>query len=412
MNCQQARDWLLQAEDPRHCTNPAVTEHLAQCAACRAQVQQILQLEQSWRELPVPVESEPARKAFLKRLPQQTVPMPRPRSVRPSRPPVRWALAALVLLGIGAAIWSLLPSEAVASPALIEKLVDLNIKLAEVSSLDERARLFSGQEQELKQALGRSKLGDDERQLAGLLLDTGSWLATHDDPVSKAEHFSVVADKLVERLKSAADRKDQKGVDRYARLQTLVAERGVSASLSRAEETGALDFDNQRRLEKVILRDSKRMKTLLDLLEKDSDLSRKEIRQALDIVPAKVARPSVVFEVHSRDNPIEVGVPTVYQVTLRNQGTAPLNKSQLLLTLPDEMDFISAKGPTHVRRDGQHLLFTPLATLPANGEVRYEIQVKPLKAGEGNCRVELRAKQLGAKPLWREQKTTIFSDIR
>ena len=403
MNCPEARDWLLQAEDPRRCARPGVADHVRECAGCQSLVAQLAGLEQAYRSLPAPQECDAARAAFLRRLPAR-------RTTSRRATWTRWAVAAVLLLGVGVAAWTLLPApQAYAAPVLIEQLVDLNLKLAEAASLDERTRLLAHQHATFQSALDHGQLPHEDRALMTQLLEHSTWLAANDDPVGKAERFAVVADQLVARAQSAAERKDQKNVDRYIQLQSKVAERGVSASLARAEETGVLNFENEKRIEKVVLRDSKRMKTLIDLMERDPDLSRREIRLALDLPMKPTPGPStLVFEVHARDNPVRVGVPTAYSVTLLNQGPG-LGKGHLLVALPEGVEFISARGPSNLRRDASGILLAPVQLAP-RAELRYEIQVMPRQAGEGKCHVELRGKQLGARPLWREQKSTIVAD--
>jgi hypothetical protein len=68
-------------------------------------------------------------------------------------------------------------------------------------------------------------------------------------------------------------------------FQSLVLQGGIDENLRKAAASGALNFDNKKRLEKVVLRDKDRMNQMLDLLEKNPDISRKELRKALDIQP-------------------------------------------------------------------------------------------------------------------------------
>src|SRR5262245_19479534 len=101
MDCTQAREWLLKADDtrPERCASAEVAEHLQDCAACRAFAGELTQIEQDWRNLPLPAAAETARQAFLARLPSGTGVNPaarQPGSRRSSRA-ARWAVAALVL---------------------------------------------------------------------------------------------------------------------------------------------------------------------------------------------------------------------------------------------------------------------------------------------------------------------------
>lgn len=411
MTCDQIRDRLLHSDDPRPEAGaaPELAAHLAGCEACRAFAAQLKQLEAVWRALPAPAEAEVARLAFLEKLPRPATPA-KPQAAKGWA--TRWAVAALLLLGVGALVWTLTPTpEARASSVLIEELVDWNLNLAQTTNAGERGRIYAAQEAQLTRAVAKSQLSPDDRELAGLLLENGSWLAANDDPVDMAERFSVVADKLVERLEVAAQGKDAGAVDRYARLQGQVTKRGVGTHLARAEESGSLNFDRERRLEKVILRDSRRMNALVELLEHNPDLSRKEIRQALDI-PSKSSKhgAGLAFEVEAAVQPVAVGQPTSYVIKVHNPGPA-VNKVQLVVTIPADVDFIDARGPVGYRQEGRHLIFRQLATLARGGDATFEINVKPVKAGAAKCRAELRVKQTGYRPAWREQAVNVVDKI-
>jgi hypothetical protein len=287
MDCRQVQDWLLDADDPRpeRCAVPAVAEHLATCAACQACAADLIRLQEAWRGIPLPASADAARQAFLEQLPRPTLPFVRPkRRLRV----LRQLVAAVLLLGLGLGAWALLaPREAHAAPAVIEELVDWNIELARAASPDERSHVYAAREGDLKQNVSRAPLPEADRALANLLLDNGTWLATHDDPIAAAERFSAVADKLAERLQAANARKEHKLAVSYAKLQGLVAEHGVADNLTRAEASGALNFEQRHRLENLILRDESRMKALVDLLEHNPNISRKEIRKVIDPKPKK-----------------------------------------------------------------------------------------------------------------------------
>jgi hypothetical protein len=414
MDCTQTRDWLLQAEDPRpeRCSSPEAAEHLQGCAACRSFATELGQLERNWREIPLPAAAEATRDSFLKNLPMRAVPAkPQAASQNVASRLVRWAVAALVVLGVGLAVWTLSPTnQAVASPVLIEKLVDWNLELAQAETPAERAQIYAKQEAGFKKAIQKTKLSTEERELADLLWDNSTFLATNDDPMAEAERLSTVSDKLVEQLQSAAAGKDQAAVDRYAKLQGKVNKRGVNARLAKLQESPALDFEHERQLEKIVLRDSKRMNLLADLLERNPDMSRREIREALGLTNKNAKTVSgISFELDAKDR-IGLGEPAQYRIKLHNHNAAAAAKLQVVVTVPEGMDVMSAHGPTPHRQEGRQVIFRPLSTLAANGEAAFDVKVKPTREGEVKCRAELRAKQMGYKPLMREQTTTVHSD--
>lgn len=411
MNCEQTRDWLLHSDDPRPnaCTSAEVAGHLAACDACRSFAAQLTAMEQAWRAQPAPAEAERARLAFLNRMP---TPVSAAKPQAAAGGVLRWVTAALLFFVVGAVVWTLAPTPtAHASSPLIEQLVDWNLSLAQAPEPAERARIFAEKEAQLKQASQNAKLTPEEQELVGLLLETGSKLAADTDPVDSAEQLSNVADKLVERLSIAAKGKDRPAVDRYARLQAKVSERGVGAQLARAEDLGVLNFDKERRIEKLVLRDSKRMNTLVDLLEVNPDLSRKDIRQAFNI-PTKAGKTNsgLAFDLDVPPQPVAVGQAMSCIVRLHNPGPA-FHKLMVVVTLGDGSEVLSAAGPTSHRQEGSQVVFKQLATLARNGDAAFEVHFKASLPGVLKCRAELRAKQLGDRPVWREQSITVNNPL-
>jgi hypothetical protein len=113
------------------------------------------------------------------------------------------------------------------------------------------------------------------------------------------------------------------------------------------------------------------------------------------------------FDLEAPSSPAAVGERMTYAVKLHNQGPASLSKLHVVVTLPDDAEMLDVKGPTSHRQEGRQVIFKTLASLPARGEASFEINVKPLRAGTLKCRAELRCKQLGYRPLLREQTVTV-----
>lgn len=118
----------------------------------------------------------------------------------------------------------------------------------------------------------------------------------------------------------------------------------------------------------------------------------------------------LTFDLDVKDNPVDVGGQTSFIVTVLNQGTAPANKVQMAVTLPEQVQLIDAKGPTKYQQQGQQVVFEPLDALKPQAEVRYQINVKAAKEGDGKARAELRGEALGDKAVIREQGIAVFAD--
>jgi uncharacterized repeat protein (TIGR01451 family) len=414
MDCPQAREWLLQADDtrPERCASAEVAEHLQNCVACRSFAAELTQLEQDWRNLPLPAAAETARQEFVAGLPQASSTAGLNPAARQSSRAVRWAVAALVLIGVGVAVWSLYPTpQAVAAPVLIEKLIDWNLELAQAESAAERERIYARQEATFTKAIRKSNLSKEDRKLAGLLMESGISLAQASDPMGQAEVLSEVDDQLVERLQTAAQGRNQEAVDRFAKLHGKVSKRGVEARMAKLHESSALDFEHERRLEKIVLRDSKRMQTLIDLLERNPDISRKEIRQELNLPSKSPKGPAGLhFDLEGKENPA-IGETVRYRVKLHNEGSKPLHKLQVVVTLPKDAEMMEAHGPTTSSQEGQQVIFRQLEKLAPGKEATFDVNVKPLHQGEFKVRAELRTKQQGYRPLLRDLTATVQPDV-
>jgi len=148
MDCRDARERLLESDDPSDggTLAPELADHVATCDACRQLAGELTRLEQAWRAIPVPDDSERARAAFLERLssPAALV-VPRARTRRPTHAPARWLVAASVLiaLGIGGSLLVSMP-RAHASSDVVERLVHWNLDLSQAPSPAERSRIYAG----------------------------------------------------------------------------------------------------------------------------------------------------------------------------------------------------------------------------------------------------------------------------
>jgi hypothetical protein len=300
MNCQDAQDRLLEAEDlsPAGLSSGELASHLADCAACRQLLMDLGHREEAWRAIPLPAGSESARQALLERLSRLTdgvEPARRPRACSPRRVLPQWLIAASVLIamGVGSALF-VSNRRASASSDVVERLVDWNLSLARTPLPADRDRLYAGQAESLQDKVRRTELPAEERGLAESLLENAPLLARNDDPLAVAGLFHDVADQLLTRMGAAIRRGDEARAGQYARLYRRVEELGIGSKMELLETTGALDFNRQHRLERLVLRDADRMRTLVALLERAPDASRKEIKRALRVVKnrPKKDRPS------------------------------------------------------------------------------------------------------------------------
>jgi uncharacterized repeat protein (TIGR01451 family) len=120
--------------------------------------------------------------------------------------------------------------------------------------------------------------------------------------------------------------------------------------------------------------------------------------------------PALALTVEHTVDPVPVGGETSYTITVRNPGTKPVTRVQIVATVPEQMAVIGAGGASDNRKEGQKILYEPL-TLPPGGEARYRVDVKALRPGDVRFKVELTADPLTAGPVLQEESTTIFTTL-
>src|SRR5260370_26255580 len=96
------------------------------------------------------------------------------------------------------------------------------------------------------------------------------------------------------------------------------------------------------------------------------------------------------LEVEDTRDPVEVGKQTSYDITVRNPGSNPVTRVQIVATVPEQMTVMRAAGASDNRKDGQKITYEPL-TLAAGGEARFRIEVKAGRPGEGGFNMGLHA---------------------
>jgi hypothetical protein len=285
MDCRQVQDWLLEADEPdQPWQSPEVMRHLEQCRPCRLMADRLTEIEDAWRLLPDPPEAERAKARFLADLPQVD------RRNIPSRQLSRrrwlqWGMvAAAGCSAAGAGLFMLLPThDARASDALLDELVDWNLRLTEAESAADRRRLYAERAAQLKSAVDQTEVPADQADLDQALLENGTWLASHRDPMGEATRFDGLADRLLDLAADAGEHRRFHQMDRLLKQYNRLMECGINPNVQRAEASGALDFEHQRNVERLALSDEKHLRILTSLLEQAPNASREEIENALKL---------------------------------------------------------------------------------------------------------------------------------
>jgi hypothetical protein len=297
MNCETIHDQLLAADDLG--ALPAdLASHVQSCPTCAAALARLQRIESAATALPPAEGSFVAQQAFLKQLESAPFrlhnPAPRRatvwlRSAIVSGP--RLALAASVLLALVAGLWLLTSGTsqtARADPALVDQLVDWNVRLASAESFEERSQIYADSAITLRKAVDQNDLPAAEQELARKLMDTGNSLAQSSDPLEDAERFGDVADLLLHRMQAASKKNDVQAVRRYSRNYALVSGVGLSEKIAKARKANANAPKPGQgpaagflKLEKAVQKDAELRARLEKILSESPDATVAEIRKEL-----------------------------------------------------------------------------------------------------------------------------------
>lgn len=115
------------------------------------------------------------------------------------------------------------------------------------------------------------------------------------------------------------------------------------------------------------------------------------------------------LDVAEYQEPIDVGEQVGFRVVATNRGTRASTNVVVHLTLPEEMEFVSAKGPVDFQRKGRTLTFNPIKSLDAQAELEFDLVLKSRDAGDARLRLEIGSDQTET-PLLREEGIRILAN--
>ncbi len=278
MQCSAARDWLLMADDVGQPT-PDVASHLTGCMACQKLVSDLTGIEIAVRRSPTPPRAISARDAFLVRI----APMPSRKDRIRTTLAVCGVIAATLALAVCLVVLvpprpqTEQPEPALAqnNPAVVEDLIDWNLRLTEADAPADRQQLVRDQLPVFQASVRTTNLSKEDREFAERLLTEGRRLGETTDPLDEAEMFHGLADTLLVRLDTLASDPDRS--EFYARLYSKVADRGVDENLDRAEKT-SLKAEKLIRVQNLTKARNKREAKAAALAERMTGKAREHVK--------------------------------------------------------------------------------------------------------------------------------------
>lgn len=118
---------------------------------------------------------------------------------------------------------------------------------------------------------------------------------------------------------------------------------------------------------------------------------------------------SLQVDVDHPQAPVAVGEQVSMRLKVRNDGTAPAELVQAAFEIPEQMQFVSARGPVQFQQVGRFVTFAKIETLPVNGEETFDLVLTAADSGDARVRVHLNSAEL-EQPLQRDEAVRVFRE--
>jgi uncharacterized repeat protein (TIGR01451 family) len=118
---------------------------------------------------------------------------------------------------------------------------------------------------------------------------------------------------------------------------------------------------------------------------------------------------ALAVEVRDLDDPVEVGREAIYEVKVKNDGSAPARSVGLACELAPGMTFISAEGPSDFIAEEGVVIFRALPELDAAKSATYRVKVSVSAPGTLRFRARLSSESV-TEPLTTEELTKFYGE--
>jgi uncharacterized repeat protein (TIGR01451 family) len=106
-------------------------------------------------------------------------------------------------------------------------------------------------------------------------------------------------------------------------------------------------------------------------------------------------------------DPVAVGETAVYEVQVKNQGSAEDLDIRLQATLPPQLRFLDGSGDTAVHGQGQDVQFEPVARLAPGDVMTWRVRAKVLQPGQARLALEMTSRAT-QQPIIEQEPTTLI----
>ena len=116
---------------------------------------------------------------------------------------------------------------------------------------------------------------------------------------------------------------------------------------------------------------------------------------------------AILLEVIDQKDPVPVGENTIYEIQVKNQGSAVDNNVQLSATLPGSESFVEGRGETDIKADGAKVMFGKLKSLAPGEVASWYVTIKANKADKAKFKVELTS-DANKEAVVEQEPTTLY----
>ena len=118
---------------------------------------------------------------------------------------------------------------------------------------------------------------------------------------------------------------------------------------------------------------------------------------------------SLSVEVVDLDDPVETGTDAIYEVRVKNEGTAPAKGVAIACELAPGMIFQSAQGPAEFVQEGQFIKFRPSPELGPDETSLYRVHVSSKTSGSMRFRARVTSDSV-SEPLTSDELTKFYGE--
>ncbi len=97
------------------------------------------------------------------------------------------------------------------------------------------------------------------------------------------------------------------------------------------------------------------------------------------------------------------------RMQIKNKGSGAASNVLVRVTVPAELQFLSARGPVSHTLSGREIIFEPIAEIGGQGNVALDLSFQAVDAGDSKLHVELQSDQF-RKPLTHEEAVIVFAN--